>query len=231
MSPQTGPDLVGAGYPISRPLLALLGGTNQSAQSNVGARTNLDYGLGNLKDVSTGSTAAGAGSVYSMAVPVLPGDVITKMALIVGSGSTIAAASVTNLWAALYTGTGSAPGTTGAQPSYIASGVPGSVSSGGAGSYAITLGQRLDFTFTSPQTITAAQAPYGYIYASYSLTTTGSAEYSLISMTCASAAQYPWYSTSPYSLFMTSNTAAGSSAPACVGTATRVTDPPVVILY
>lgn len=212
--PQTGPDLVGAGYPISRPLLALLGGNANVAQPNVPAKTNLDFAMGGLTDV-----VPGTGSVNSVAVPVSPGDVITKISFVVG-GTSAASANVTNLWAGLYTGTGSAPGTTGAQPALIAQ----TASLSATNVPASTL---LTFTFTTPQTITSVQAPFGYVYASYSIT---GASPSLVSMAAASAAQYPWYSTSPYSLFMASNGGTGSAAPANIGTATRIANPPVVIL-
>ncbi len=230
--PQTGPDLVSAGYPISNALTALMGGNGNLAQPNVPIKTNWSWLLGNLSDVAFGSAQAGAGSVYSMAVPVSPGDVITRISLLTGAAGSTPSGSVTNLWAALYTGTGSAPGTTGVSPSLIASGPPGSVGNGAAGSFGIGLLTRLDFTLSSPVTITSAQAPFGYVYASYSLTTpAGSpAASSLVSLSEASVAMYPWYSTSPFSTCFTSNAAAGSAVPLTLGTATRFVNPPVVLL-
>lgn len=217
--PQTGPDLVSAGYPISRPLLALLGGTGNIAQPNNPIRTNLDFNIGGLKDVSFASPA---GSVYSVAVPVLPGDVITKISFVCGATSQ-ASANVTNLWAALYTGTGSAPGTTGAQPTLMGN----SASTGG--SVVINASSPMTLTLATPVTVTSIQAPYGYIYAAFSVTTSSSAV-SFVSMTCACAAQNPWYPTSPFSLYMSSNGATGASVPTAIGTATRTADPPVVLL-
>lgn len=231
--PQTGTDLVGAGYPISNALTALLGGTGLIAEPSVPIKSNLYWGLGNLSDVAFGSAQAGAGSVYSVPVPVNPGDVITKISLLTGAAGSTPSGSVTNLWAALYTGTGSAPGTTGAQPTLIASGPPGSVGNGAAGSFGIPLNARVDFTLSSPVTVTAAQAPYGYIYASYSLTTpAGSpAATSLVSLGAASAGcMYLYYPTSPFSMAFTSNAAAGSAVPLTLGTATRFGNPPVVLL-
>ncbi len=229
MSPQTGPDLVGAGYPISYPLLALLGGTGLAAQPNVAARTNMSWGLGNLTDAIVGGSIVG-GSVMSMAVPVMAGDVITKISLLTGATASTTSGSVTNLWAALYTGTGSAPGTTGAQPSFIASGISGSV----AGSVGIPSSARFDFTLTSPQTITSVQAPFGFIYASFSLTTSGTASPSNTSFICvtnqASGGSLLYYPGAPVGLFLTSNATSGSTAPATLGTATRTANPPVVIL-
>jgi len=223
MSPQTGPDLVSAGYPISNALGALLGGNNNLTAPNQPVYSNLYFGGGNTTDVS-GAGSAASGSVNSVAVPVVPGAVISKISWVVGATG---AACVTNLWSALYTGTGSAPGTTGAQPALIAS-----AASPATASATSTLST---FTFSSPVTITSTQAPFGYVYVSYSITVgAGSPNglgYSLISQSVASAAQFPWFSTSPYSLYMTSNGGTGASVPANIGTATRAANPPIVLLY
>lgn len=217
---QTGPDLVSAGYPISRPLLALLGGNANLAQPNVPAKTNLDFGFGQLVD--GGTTASPGGSMLSVAVPVLPGDVITKINFVVGATSA-ASANVTNQWAALYTGTGSAPGTVGSQPTLI--GQTASLSA-----VNVPASTLLSFTFTTPQTITATQAPYGYVYVSYSATLSAGTYPSFYSMTAGSAAYYPWFATSPVFAAATSNASLGSAAPATMSVATRVGQIPVVIL-
>ena len=225
--PQTGTDLVGAGYPISRPLTALLGGNTNVTSPNVPAATNLDFGLGNLTDVSGATGSATSGSVYSVAVPVTPGTVITKVSWVTGASAVACPSAVTNFWSALYTGTGSAPGTTGAQPTLIGQ----TASLSGA---SIPGNSLVTFTFSNPVTITSVHAFYGFVYASYSLTFGGASPNltgpSLISMTAACAVENPWYSTSPYSLYMTSNGGTASSVPATIGTATRVANPPIVIL-
>lgn len=223
--PQTGTDLVGGGYPISRPLLALLGGNGNVAQPNYPIRTNLDFQLGGLIDGTTSGSAA-SGSVNSIAVPALPGDVITKISFLVG-GTSVASANLTNFWAALYTGTGSAPGTTGAQPALI--GAAASLSSTNVPS-----SSRLDFTFTTPVTITSVNAPFGFVYAAWSATIASASPNattpSLISMTAAAATSYLYYGTSPYAYYMTSNGGTGSAVPANIGTAVRAANPPVVLL-
>ena len=206
--PQTGPTLEGAGYPISRPLLALLGGTTNSAQGNVPVKTNLDFGMGGLSD----ATLTGA-STYFMAVPALPGDVITKVSVLVGATY----ASATSSYAMLYTGTGSAPGTTGAQPTLISS-------TASTGTWTSAQAP-VTWTFTNPVTITATQAPYGFVYVGVQLSATNS----LISMACASVAQYQWFSTSPFSLAMT--TASVAASVTAIGSATRIANPPIVLLY
>jgi hypothetical protein len=231
MSPQTGPDLVGAGYPTGNAITALLGGTGNGVSPNVPVYTNAYFaafgGGGNLQDVS-GQASGASGSVWSVAVPITPGAVISKISWVVGATGTACSSAVTNLWSALYTGTGSAPGTTNAQPVLI--GATASLS--GA---SVTASQLLTFTLSSVQTITATQAPNGFIYAAFSENVGGASpnvtEFSRISFACASAAMYPWYSTSPYSLYMSSNGGTGASVPANIGTATRQANPPIVLLY
>lgn len=223
--PQTGPDLVGAGYPISRPLLALLGGNGNISQPNNPIRSNLDFAMGGLIDGSTSGSAA-SGSVNAIAVPVVPGDVITKISLLVG-GTSAASANVTNLWAALYTGTGSAPGTTNAQPTLIAATASLSATN-------VPSSTRLDFTFATPQTITSLNAPFGFVYAAYSATIASASPNattpSLLSVSAASAGQYLYYGTSPFAMFMTSNGGTGSVVPTSLGAAVRAANPPVVLL-
>lgn len=215
--PQSGSDLVSAGYPTANALTALLGGTGNATSPNVPVYSNL-Y----LSGVSGGLTdvVPGTSSVAAVAVPVGPGATITKISLVVG-GTSAASANVTNLWAGLYTGSGSAPGTTGAQPTLIAQ--TASLSATNVPSSSL-----LTFTFGTPQTITSVQAPYGYVYAAFSIT---GASPSFISMSASASGMFPWFSTSPYSLFMTSNGGTGSAAPATIGTATRTANPPVVLLY
>lgn len=208
--PQTGPDLVGAGYPISRPLLALLGGNGNLAQPNVPIKTNLDFGLGGLVDATLAATA----SVNAVAVPVSPGDTFTKLSVLVG-----AAAGSPNGWGFLFTGTGSAPGTTGAQPTLIAQSASATTPQ--------TASTLYSFTFATPVTITSAQCPSGFIYAAIVNTQTSTASPSFLAMTCAAAAQYQYYTTSPVSLYSTSASVTGF---ATLGTSTTRANPPVVLL-
>lgn len=208
--PQTGPDLVGAGYPISNPLMALLGGSMNLSQSNVPIKSNLSFGLGGLTDVAL----AGTGSVNTMAVPVSPGDVFTKITVLVG-----ASAGSPSGWGFLFTGTGSAPGTTGAQPTLIAQTASATTPMTAASPYS--------FTFAAPVTITAAQCPSGFVYAAFYPVQTSTASTSFVSMTCAAAAQYLYYPTSPVSLYSTS---ASTTAFATLGTSTARASVPVVLL-
>ncbi len=228
MSPQTGPDLVSAGYPISRPLLALLGGTGNTSQGNVPVFSNLDWGLGNIVD----GTAAGGGNVVaspggqvqSVAVPVLPGTVITKISFVVGNTSA-ASGNVTNQVAGLYTGTGSAPGTTGAQPTLIAQ--TASLAATNVASASL-----LTFTYGTPQTITQAQCPYGFVYASYTVTTGSSTGPSFVSLTAASAGVYQWFTNGPLFLAGTHNSSVASALPTTMSNVTKTsTQVPICLLY
>lgn len=224
---QQGPDLVGAGYPISRPLLALLGGTGNLTQANVAAKSNLDFGLGNLVDGTAGGgggvVASPGGQMLNVAVPVVPGDVITKITYLIGNTSA-ASANVTNQWAAMYTGTGSAPGTTNAQPTLIAQ-------TASLASTNVASATALSFTFATPQTITTSNAPFGFVYVSYSITTGSSTGPSFVSMTCPSAGAYQWFANGPVFLAATSNSSLGSAAPTTMSVATKTsTQVPIVIL-
>lgn len=215
--PQTGPDLVGAGYPISNALSALMGGNANLSTPNQPVYSNLYFGgvSGGLTDVAP----AGPGSVNAVAVPVVPGAVITKLALLVGAAS---AASPTFAQAMLFTGTGSAPGTTNAQPTLI-----GSTGSAGNVVAASPSSSRYELTFSSPVTITSSQCPFGFVYAAWeTLYSAGSVSY--ISMTASASGQYQWFSTSPVFLYGTSGSTTGF---ATLGTTTTRANPPVVLLY
>jgi hypothetical protein len=214
--PQTGPDLVGAGYPISNALTALLGGNSNATSPNVPVYSNLYFGgvSGGLTDVALAGTA----SVNAVAVPIVPGAVISTMTFLVGGAS---AASPTFAQGMLFTGTGSAPGTTNAQPVLI-----GSTGSAGNVVAASPSSARYTLTFGTPQTITSTQAPFGFIYAAFEMLFSGGSA-TFISMTASASGQYPWYSTSPYTLYGTSASVTGF---ATLGTTTRQPNPPVVLL-
>jgi len=215
--PQTGPDLVGAGYPISNALTALLGGNSNLTQPNVPVHSNLYFSgvAGGLTDAAPAATA----SVNAVAVPVVPGAVITKLALVVGGTS---AGSPTFAQGMLFTGTGSAPGTTGAQPTLI-----GSTGSAGNVVAASPSSSRYELTFSSPVTITSTQAPFGFVYAAWDIIWSAGSP-SFISMTASASGQFQWFSTSPVFLYGTSASTTGF---ATLGTTTKAANPPVVLLY
>jgi hypothetical protein len=207
--PQTGADLVAGGYPIANAVSALLGGSGNATLPNVPVKSNLYLGLGGLVDTAT---PVASGVVLAAAIPVVPGDTFTRIS--VPQGAT-AASAITANWAALYAGNAGSAGALIGQTAVLTASVAAS--------------SLATFTFAQPQTITSVQAPYGYVFAAYSAT--GTTVPSLVSVTGAAAAQYPWFATSPYMLAGTFATAAGSTAPATMTTITRTSNPPVFLLY
>lgn len=223
MSPQTGPDLVGAGYPISKPLTALLGANSNAVEPNVPIKTNMDW-FPPVSWTDRSGQASAAQTLLSVAVPVTPGDVISKVTYLVGAS---AMSSPNHSWAALYTGTGSAPGTAGATPTLIGQ-TPDATGSAALKAAA----SALSFSFSTPVTITSIHAPYGYIYVTFcTLTSLNGNSPSFVSATVASPT-YSWFTNGPNFLAATHDVAStqGSAAPATMGTATAVANPPFVFL-
>lgn len=213
--PQTGPDLVGAGYPTGNALNALLGGNGNLTLPNQPIYSNLYFGAGGLVDAA----AAGTASVNAVAIPVVPGAVITKLTLLVGATS--ATGSPTFAQGMIFSGTGSAPGTTGAQPTLVGStGSAGNVVTASPSSSAYSL------TFSSPVTVSSINAPFGFVYAAWQILWTGGSP-SFVGMTAAAATQYAYFSTSPVSLYSTSASTTGF---ATLGSSTTRANPPVVLL-
>lgn len=219
--PQTGTDLVGAGYPISRPLLALLGGNTNTYQGNVPIKTNMDFGLGSVVD----SAQTTSGISLSVPVPVSPGDVITKQTYILGAtaGSPFTTGTADYAFAALYNGFGSAPALIGSSTV-----IQGSVPFAPTATVAASL-VAFTFTYASPVTITSVNAPYGFVYADVNMTL--STLPSLVGMTTtASVWSFPWFSNSPQWMAATHDSAAGSTPPNPYGAITRVAKAPICFL-
>jgi hypothetical protein len=217
--PQTGPDLVGAGYAISNPLNALLGGATNATTPNVPARTNLSFGLSTLL-VGTGLASATA-LTQTVAVPCLPGDVITKVSYITTAAATASVAG----WVAVYTGTGSAPGTTGAQPTLMGNSASATtITATGAGVVSVSL--------NAPLTVTSVQAPFGFVYVSLGYAGGASAGFAPAQATQASAtAQWSTFFTSaPVFLFATQASPTTNAAAATLGTSTGTANPIVCFL-
>lgn len=146
---QTGADLVSAGLPTAFPWTALLGGYTNAAQANLPVRSNAEW-LGITNASSTALVATGVAAIVP--VPVVPGVQVTNVSVI----TTASASSPTHAWAALYQGTGSAP-------ALIAQTTD-------AGSAAIGTSAFFSFSFSSAQSLTATQVPFGYVYAAISVT-------------------------------------------------------------
>jgi hypothetical protein len=77
--------------------------------------------------------------------------------------------------------------------------------------------------------VTPTNAPYGFVYVALSLTGTVC---SVISASCAAAAQYAWFTDTPPFFGGTYSSALGATAPATVTLAsvTAIATPPAVFL-
>lgn len=213
--PQTGPDLVGAGYPASRPLSGLLGGQNQVLQPNLPARSNLEFfGIGNPADTNP---VTSTGVATAVAVPALPGDTFTKVTFF--AGSTVES-SVTHAWAAVYSGL--------TTPALIAQSSDTVISSGGASGTAQT------FTVPLPgAAITSVNAPFGYVYASIMFAGTPPSGVTIATPTAVGyqwSAPYAATSTAPLFWSATHGSSLTGTAPATItGQAAKATAPVVVL--
>jgi hypothetical protein len=203
--PQTGPDLVSAGYATSNPVTAFLNGTTQVAQPNLAARSNLYLtGLNGLVDSATGLTS---GLGIAVPIPVVAGDTITKVSVLVGAAT--ASSTPTHQWAALYSGI-TIPALMGQSTDTTTA--------------AITASTLLSYTLATPQVITATNAPFGWVYAAFC--TTATAVESVLRATVV--ANYAWYTNGPQSA--ASFTGAAATAPATMAAITNIANPPIVIL-
>lgn len=175
-------DLASARFPETNPLWSILGQPTNVANPSYPARTNLEYlGITGLVDTAASLVTQ---IMTAVAIPVDVGTTVTKVSMLIGA---TAAVSPTNSFAALYSGT------TVAAPPLIGQSTDG-------GNAAIAASARFDFTLTTPQTITAAQAPNGFIWAAVMVKATVP---SLVTVpTGAAATEYAWFT----------NTAGGTAA-------------------
>lgn len=207
---QTGSDLVSAGFPVSNPLLAIMGSGLSNVQSpNVPPRSNLEFGplLGTVGDTAI----AASGVVLAAVVPALPGMTVTKMTVLAGA---TAEATGSHGFLALYSGIGT-PALLG-QTADI------------TGAAAVAASTAFTGTLASAVTLTTSTAPYGYVYAAVSFTATTMP--TLISGTPAVAIQYTYQTNSPAFLGATFGSAAGGTAPATISGTTAAAKAPIFFL-
>lgn len=210
-------DLIGGMYPLGNAFQGFLGSAGQAGQPNLSVRSNIEFPMfsGPLADTA-GASVAASGVMFAVPVPVDVGMEITNLSVLVGA---TAAGTPTHQFAALYSGT------TVTSPPLIAQTVDATTT-------AMAASKRYDFAFASgaQQIITAAQAPYGFVYLAYSLTATTLA--SLITIPCGAAAgQYRWFTNTPLYFSQTSGTAVGGTAPATLVNASTLTVAPVVFAW
>jgi len=203
-------DLVSGGYPLANPF-ASLGLAANAVQSNIVARSNLQYGiLGSLQDAAA---ALVSGNLTYVPVPVNVGDAISTVTVQVGA---TAASTPTHSWAALYSGV------------LTTAKILGSQSADGA-TTAIAASSQLAFTLGAKYIIQPADAPYGYILVGISAT--ASTVPSLMSGTVPTAIQKAWSTNVPL-IGATYSSALGATAPASItlASASALATPPVVFL-
>lgn len=205
-----------AGLPVNQALNAALGQPVNVVNTTFPARTNLEYlGITGLVDTAASLVS---GVMTAVAIPVTVGMTITKISCLVGA---TAASTPTHQFAALYSGT------TVAAPPLIGQSTDGTTT-------AIAASTRADFTLTTANVVTQAQAPYGYLWAAIS--TTGTGQPSLVTVdTGAAACQYAWFTNTlggqtTASFGITSGSAVAGTAPATLIYASQKLVVPVVFL-
>lgn len=196
--------LVRGHFPVTYPHWKISGGLANVAEPNLPARTNLEYlGFGNLADLAIGAT----GVSLSVPVPVEYGDIITKISVMAGA---TAEATGTHSFMALYAGTG-------ASPALLAQ------TADDTGAAAIAASTVYTRSLSTPQLITPANAPNGFVYVTINVTAgtvptlvgcaPAAAAYTLAAFNAGNAPRF---------LSATHDSAAGATAPATMGTQTVV---------
>ena len=201
-------DLVRGKYPVTNPLFTALGQSANVSQSNIALRTNaVVTGLNALTDGAALTTQVAT----AVAIPVEIGDVLSKVTVFVGA---TAAGTPTNSFAALYSGL--------AVPALLTQSVDG-------GAAAIAASGAFVFTLAAPVLVTAANAPFGYLYASVMVKATVAP--TLASTTVATAVAYKWFANAPLGLGALAHGAAlTSAAPATITGQTAQAVTPLVTL-
>lgn len=200
-------DLVGAHAAQNSAWDVLLGGTRNVVQSNLPARSNLEYlGLSTLTD---GALAA-SGVCAAVAVPVDIGVVYSKITYLVGA---TAASTPTHAFAAVYSGI--------ATPALLAQSADSTTG-------AIAASAAFTVTLQTPQLATPTNAPGGFWYVSISQT--GTAVSSAAAMSTPTAVGYQWFTGGPLFFSATHGSAVGGTAPGTIASPSAKAVAPVVIL-
>lgn len=201
-------DLVRGKYPITHPF-SKLWGTFNASQSDLAVRSNAEwFGLSGISDGALAATGVAA----AVPVPVEPGDTFTKLRLFVGAA---AEATGTHAYVALYSG--------------IA--VPALLSQSVDATGATAVGPvNAPFDFTLPSTtITQAQAPNGYIYASIAITATTVP--TVMAVGTPTAVGYQLFTNAPLFFSATHGSGLVGVAPATIASPAAKAVAPIVALY
>ena len=145
------PDLASARFSMLDPYYSIIGAQANATNSGAPARSTFAWGtIGQLAD----NPAAASGAFLYAAVPVAIGDTFTKVTIWVGN---TAASTPTHQAAAIYSGLAASP----------------ALLSKGADSTTTAVAAGAAFSYTIPSyTVQPADAPFGYIYAGYTMTAT-----------------------------------------------------------
>src|SRR5580658_4397771 len=138
---------------LLNPMDAFVGQGRLVSDSGKKVRSNY-WAMGGFNGLAD-SALAGTGVAVFVPIPVWPGDIITNVNFLVGA---TAGSTLTHAWCAIYAG-----GI--ALPTVIAQSTDSTTAT-------LTASLWAKFPLSSAQTITAAQCPYGYIYAAISFTGT-----------------------------------------------------------
>lgn len=202
-------DLVRGRYPITNPLAKALGLQSNVQQGNIAVRSNAEF-FGGFAGLTDGALAA-TGVACAVPIPVEAGDTITKISIVAGA---TAEATGTHAFAALYTGA--------AVPTLIGQSVDNT------GAAAVAASARFDFTLATPQTLTQAQCPGGFVYASI-MVAAGTIPTAAVYGTPAGI-NYQWFSTQPLFLSLTHGSGLTTTAPATITGAAAKAVAPLVFL-
>lgn len=190
---------------------AFLGQVSQSGNLDVPARSNLQY-LG-YSGNSDGAFAA-TGIAAAVAIPVVQGDVISTINVPVGA---TAGATITHGFAALYSGI--------ATPALLKQSTDIGTTA------AITAEVLYPFALTAPVTITQANAPNGFVYASVAFAQAAGTIPTVVGVTLLnSAAAYQWFATGPLFLAATHGSGLSTTAPATIASPSAKAFAPYVVL-
>lgn len=201
-------DLVSGRYPTSYQFDKITGKAQNAQQGNIAVRSNAEWlGISGMTDGALAATGVGC----AVAIPVSDGDVISKISLIVGA---TAEATGTHAFAALYSGI--------AVPALLSQ----SVTDTGAASLAASA--RFTFTLATPQLITPANAPNGFVYASIAITATTVPTAATVPV--AAAVDYQWFPNGPLFLSATHGSALAGTAAATIASPTAKAVAPLVFL-
>jgi hypothetical protein len=203
-------DLVRGRYPVTNPLAKALGLQSNVAQGNLSVRSNAEW-FGGFAGLTDGALAA-TGVACAVPVPVEIGDTITKISIVAGA---TAEATGTHAFAMLYTGLG--------VPALIGQSVDNVAAA------AIGASTRFDFTLATPQAISQAQAPGGFLYASI-MVAAGTIP-TVASYATPAGINYQWFNTQPLFWSMTHGSGLTTTAPATIASPAAKAVAPLVFLY